>query len=95
MSLLELARLMHDQKHFDKAIPYYERGIQAMEKVDAANKAPIGFADALDEYAHSLNETGNESEAKAILGRADEIRLRNPEGYSISDRTPYGTKCYQ
>lgn len=93
MILSELSQLKKDQKQYDKAVNYYERAIRALEKFGAPDKAPIAFADTLDEFAVSLQNIGKETEARPIRDRAIDLRKRNPKGYSISDRTPYGTQC--
>jgi len=93
MSLTELSRLKYDQKEYIKATSYYERAIQAMEKAGASKKAPTDFADILDEYADGLRFANREADAKMIRGKADELRKRNPNGKSVTDRTPYGTQC--
>jgi len=93
MSLTELSRLKYDQKQYDKAVGYYRRAFEAMEKFGAAKKSPIGFADLLGEYANALQETGEETEAKIIRNRANDLRRLNPTGHSVTDRTPYGTQC--
>jgi len=49
MRLLELARLNYDQGHFQKAIPYFSRGVSIVEKLDIENSDPIGFSDVLAE----------------------------------------------
>lgn len=93
MSLVELSRLKYDQSQYDKAIVYYVRAIRALEDTDAPREAPIAFADILDEYANALQKTGNKAEGSTIKKRSDKIRFQNPQGYSITDRTPYGTMC--
>lgn len=93
MSLTELARLEYDQGDYDKAILYYERAIPEMEKAGASTKAPLGFADILEEYAAALKNVGRGAEAVAVHNQADKLRADNPQGHSITERTPYGTRC--
>lgn len=93
MSLLELSRLKYDQGQFDKCIPYYSRTIELLEKVNAPTQSPTEFSVVLEEYAKALRETGKEQEAISVQKRADEIRIKNPEGKSVTDRTPYGKYC--
>lgn len=93
MSLLELSRLKYDQGQFDKCLPYYSRAIESLEKVNAPTQAPTEFSVVLEEYAKALRETGKEQEAISVQKRANEIRTKNPEGKSITDRTPYGKYC--
>ena len=91
MSLTELARLKYDQKQYGKAVGFYERAIRAMEKAGASEKAPIGFADILDEYGNALQHTGQTKESRNIRSKASKLRRLNPGGHSVTDRTPYGT----
>jgi hypothetical protein len=55
--------------------------------------SPIAHADILDEYAKALSGIKEEAKATTIRKEARKIRQLNPEGYSISERTPYGTHC--
>ena len=64
-----------------------------MEKADVPKQSPIGFADVLNEYSISLKNIGKETKADSVAERAGKLRYKNPQGYSITDRTPYGTKC--
>lgn len=93
MSLLELSRLQYDQKQYQKSIPYFHRTLESLESSGMAIKAPIDFADMLDEYADALTKAGNEREAIAITSRATRLRAENPNKQSNTDRTPYGTQC--
>jgi tetratricopeptide (TPR) repeat protein len=93
MSLVELSRLKYDQKQYDKAVVYFERTIPALQKAGAPAQAPAEFAAILDEYAAALKNAGKEDEAKSVQGQAAKVRADNPQGHSITDRTPYGTQC--
>jgi tetratricopeptide (TPR) repeat protein len=93
MSLLELSRLKYDQQQFDKSLPYYSRAIEALEKVNASVESPAEFSVVLEEYAKALRETGKGQEAISAQKRANDIRAKNPERKSITDRTPYGKFC--
>mgnify|MGYP001768248953 CR=1 FL=1 len=93
MSLLELSRLKYDQKQYDKSVPYYERAIEALDKVNAPTEAPAEFCVVLDEYAKALLGSGKKEESSSVHTRANEIRSKNPGRQSITDRTPYGAQC--
>jgi tetratricopeptide (TPR) repeat protein len=93
MSLLELSRLMYDQKQYDKSIPYFRRTLEAIEVSGMAAKVPIDLADMLNEYADALVKTDNDKEAIVVAKRAQQLRTDNPEKQSNTDRTPYGTQC--
>lgn len=93
MSLTELARLNLDQKKFQAAVSYFERLLPELEAKRAPTAAPIGFADILDEYSAALNNSGKAAQAQEAAVRALKLRGDNPGKSSITDRTPYGTKC--
>ncbi|MBI3593696.1 MAG: tetratricopeptide repeat protein [Nitrospirae bacterium] len=93
MDLVELARLNYDQKKYSQAIPYFERAILVLQQMNGPKLAPIGLADILDEYSHALIEIGKSEESRNVHERAERLRRDNPMGESITDRTPYGTKC--
>ena len=90
--LIELARLNLDQKKWDKAINYFDKAMPELERVNAETKAPHAYADILADYAKAL-EGLNRSESAEYSQRAENIRKDNPQGHSITDRTPYGTQC--
>ena len=71
---MELARLNYDNGHYARAVPYYERGIPLLEKLDIIKRDPLGYAEALEEFGTALKHTGATREAKGILQRADIMR---------------------
>ena len=81
-----------DQKKWSQAINYFDSAMPELEKINASNESPHAYADILDEYAQALSGL-NKPEAKDYFQRANEIRKKYPKGYSITDRTPYGTQC--
>lgn len=91
--LIELARLNLDQEKFAQAIPYFERALPIVEKLNAASVDPVGFANLLDEYVQALTMSGRAADAKVIQTRAANIRSKNPDLKSRTDRTPYGKHC--
>lgn len=93
MSLLELGRLMLEQKKFAEAAAYYERVIHELEANRALTEDPIGFADIIDEYVIALRNANRAIEAQALATRGAKIRSENAGKVSITDRTPYGQKC--
>lgn len=93
ISLLELGRLMAEQKKFVEAAAYYERVIPELEANRASTEDPIGFADILDEYAIALRNANRAAEAQVLATRGAKIRSANAGKVSITDRTPYGQKC--
>ncbi len=93
MSLLELARLNLKTKKYSKAINYFERLIPIYKELNAEKEAPIGVAEAYEDYSYTLRESGDMSKAINYEARANQLRTDNPAGHSISERTPYGTQC--
>lgn len=93
LSLTELGRLTLDQKKYQQASTYFERSLTEIDKVNAQQVAPIAYADILDEYAQALVGINRFEDANVAKNRASEIRAKNPNGRSITDRTPYGKFC--
>jgi tetratricopeptide (TPR) repeat protein len=56
--LIELARLNLDRGKYAEAVPYFERVLPIVEKLNSEALDPIGFADLLDEYAVHLLSRG-------------------------------------
>lgn len=76
-ALCELARLLHDTKQHAKAIPVFEVAIDELQKLNAPQKDPLGFADVLDDYADSLRANGELVVAEGILTRSTAIRTEH------------------
>ncbi len=93
LSLTELARLTLDQQKFETSAGYFARAIEVMDQAKMVERAPTGYADILDEYAIALAKVGRKSEAIDVGKRASAIRKANPDGKSVTDRTPYGKFC--
>lgn len=93
MSLLELARLNLKIKDYSKAISYFDQLLPIYTTLNAEKEAPIGVAEAYEDYSYALKEVGNITKAKDFETKAEQLRANNPNGYSITERTPYGTQC--
>jgi hypothetical protein len=93
MSTYELALLYLDQGQGTAARPYFERTDFEMLALGADRKAPVGYAEFLDEYANALDLAASHDEADAKRSRAKQIREAVPHGHSITDRTPHGAQC--
>jgi tetratricopeptide (TPR) repeat protein len=76
-ALLELARLLHDTGQHEKAIPFYQKATAEVEKGDIASVDPIGYALVLDDYAQSLQASGNAKLADEITARSASIKEAN------------------
>ncbi len=86
---MELARINYDHGLYAVAIPYYERGIPLLEKLDFEKRDPLGLAEALHEFATALKRTGATREAQRVLQRADIMQAQ----YANRGR-PYAPKRY-
>jgi tetratricopeptide (TPR) repeat protein len=95
LSILELARLNFDQKRYEAAIPYFEKLLPIYKDINAEKEAPYAVAEVFDEYSVALGKTGNMKKAESIKQKAITLRAQYPGGYSVTDRTPYGTQCVQ
>ena len=93
LSLVELGRLTLDQQKFPQAVLYFERALPELDRANAAKDAPMAYADILDEYASALLGVGRKQDSSTAKKRASDLRGANPEGFSITDRTPYGKHC--
>src|ERR1700704_5364652 len=78
-ALCELARLLHDTKQHPRAIPAYEQAIDELQRREAPQKDPVGFAEFLDDYAESLRAVGEQKAAKAVAQRSAAIKQDNPK----------------
>ena len=92
-SLTELARLHFDQGNYSLASNYYKKTLTELDKINSRIEAPIAYADILEEYSISLDKTNQTDKAKTLREDASNLRQSNPSGYSVTDRTPYGSQC--
>lgn len=93
LSLTELARLSLAQKKFPDAVSYFERVLAELDPVITAKKAPVFYANVLDDYALALSGAGRPKNAEAATKQAAEVRANMPAEQSVPGRTPYGTQC--
>jgi len=91
--LFELARFYYDQGKYDDAAKYYSRAIPIVRRLGVENSDPIALADAMDEYAVSLSNTGNNAKASEIKSAADILRKKNPGAKAQFVPTRYNTRC--
>jgi tetratricopeptide (TPR) repeat protein len=89
----ELGRMNFDRKQFAAAIEYFSQVKTAFDAVQAETRDPLGYADFLDEYAASLEQTGKGDAAKPLRARSTELRKTFPNRDSHTEKTPYGTQC--
>ncbi len=93
LALIELARVNLDQGKDARAADYFAQAIPLLEQIGAPQQAPAEFARVLDEYARALRQLGRNQAAEQAAGRAAGLRKRFPDYHSITERTPYGSRC--
>ncbi|MEX0960882.1 MAG: hypothetical protein WDZ63_16505 [Burkholderiales bacterium] len=95
MPLVELSRLKMDQKLYQEAVSYFDRAVDALDGMNAANRDPHGFAHFLEEYADALTHAGLEEQARIVAGRAEKLSMqhRHSHGDASAQRTPFGSQC--
>ncbi len=93
LSLIELGRMHFDQKQYEPARTYFSEAFKLFEAMNAETMDPLGYAQFLDEYSLSLENTGAADRAVPFRSRAAQLRATFPRGKNHTDRTPYGTQC--
>jgi tetratricopeptide (TPR) repeat protein len=93
MRLFEIARLDFDQGKYAASLPYFSRGIAAVQKLGVQRSDPIALADALDDYATALAKAQQPSDADAVRREASDLRQRNPGAKANFKPLRYGQKC--
>jgi tetratricopeptide (TPR) repeat protein len=78
MRIFELARLYFDQGNFVESSKYYALGVPIVERIGVPDSDPLGYADALDEYAAALSHIGKVSESAAVAATASATREQHP-----------------
>ncbi len=78
MRIFELARFYYDHRLYDKAIPFYKRGVEAVKNLGVESDDPIALANAIEEYSKALDSVGRSDDAKTAKQQADILRARNP-----------------
>ena len=91
--LFELARLYSDRGMYAQSLPYFARGIPAVQRLGVESSDPMALADALDEYSVALSKTGMHAEADQAKSQATQIRAKNPGKRAIYVPIRYGKKC--
>jgi hypothetical protein len=91
--LFELARFYYDRGQFEKSVPYFARGIPAVEKLGVGTSDPIALADALDEYSIALAGIGRSPESAEAKKRSSDLRSKNVGKRASFVPVRYGSKC--
>jgi len=73
----ELARLSFDMGKFRMSASYYAEAVDRLDQLTIENDDPIGYADFLDAYALTLDQTGGAAIAVELRNRADLLRSEN------------------
>jgi tetratricopeptide (TPR) repeat protein len=93
MRLFEIARLNADRARYDAALPYYDRAISIVRKLDVETSDPIGFANVLSDYAVVLETTGNYEKARNLRDESDRIRAAHAGERPGFVPQSYAQKC--
>ncbi|VVE03685.1 hypothetical protein PTE31013_02275 [Pandoraea terrigena] len=96
-ALIELARLSLVQRQYAPSVKYFGRALGALDRMEASRKAPLAYAEVLDDYALALGGAGDPEAAARIIDRAAKVRAGLGEAVlaQATSRTPYGTHCGQ
>jgi tetratricopeptide (TPR) repeat protein len=93
MRLFELARLHFDREQYEASLPYFARAIPAVQRLGIESSDPIAFADALDQYATALGETGRSQESSDRKREAAALRASNPDKSAVFKPVSYNQPC--
>jgi tetratricopeptide (TPR) repeat protein len=91
--LFELARFYYDRGQFERSIPYFSRGIPAVQKLGAETSDPLALAEALDEYSNALAKAGRASDSAEAKKRSADLRSRNAGKRASFVPVRYDSKC--
>jgi tetratricopeptide (TPR) repeat protein len=92
---LELAQFTFDTEQFEKAVTYFEKAFAVGEAILTA-KQPVAMAALVDDYAVSLENSGNKAEAQEARKKASALRERGGTSSVVKskdDYTPYPKTC--
>ena len=84
----ELAQIAYDQGKYAESAKWFALAIPELEKLNIVSKDPIGYAVYLEDYAKSIEKSGQVQQANAIRQRAASLRSSNP-GASASFKPIY------
>ncbi|HEX7969655.1 MAG TPA: tetratricopeptide repeat protein [Stellaceae bacterium] len=91
--LFELARLAYDRGEYGDAATYYARGIPAAQKRGIEQSDPGTLADALDEYAAALRQSGQADSATRAAAEASSVRAAHPGASAKYNFVRYTQPC--
>jgi len=75
--LSELGHLYHGNRFHEDAVKIYSQAVKLLEKLDAQESDPIGYALLLENYAESLAESGDKEKSLNIYQKAQVIREKH------------------
>jgi len=91
--LFELARFSFDRQQFGAAADYSARAIATGRKLGLAQDDPIALADATDEYATALRNSGRGSAADTAAAEARSLRAASPGAKAKYSFPRYNRTC--
>ena len=92
-ALAELGRLKLSQNKLADALGYFQRAVPEMDKANAGNNDPIGYAEILDDYKAVLAKSDKSSEAASVAKQAESLRAANVGKTATMLKPPYGGQC--
>ncbi len=90
---LELARLYKSGKKYRNANAQFERAIPILEDLEIQSKDPIGYANVLEDYVFTLQESGNHNQATKIQSLIEKLRDKYPNRKADFIATQYPVNC--
>lgn len=73
----ELARLYYDYGQYSKAVPHFRRAVNIADGLRVESSDPIGYANVLQDYAVSLEKSGDEAGANTVKTRIVTLEQKN------------------
>jgi tetratricopeptide (TPR) repeat protein len=93
LPLYELAVLKVKLGKNSQALVYFNQLMPMIEKENLLSTAPLGVADAHEQFGAALDATGQGARAAVQRERGRAIRAANPAARPVGAGTPYGTRC--
>jgi tetratricopeptide (TPR) repeat protein len=91
--LLELARLSYDRRLYAEALPYYAEAISMLRRLQTETEVPALLTESLQDYAMSLQQTGDLQSSAGAQAEAEALRARHPDAPGNTANARYTTAC--
>lgn len=91
--LLELARLSYDRRLYAEAQPYYAEAVAMLQRLKLDAEDPALLAEVLQEYATTLQQTGDLRAASGAQADANSLRARHPDAPRSPAVARYSSAC--